>query len=206
MSSLAAKSRRSETSSKTSRSQRGGRRPQRRHLLLSHLGQAPEIIAVDIYGAGLSSQREASARRAPRLSWRSQHGRPGADRSGSAGPGLHGGCRREADNACGFAAPGGELRPRPEIGSGCRCPALDRGRGRRCSAGAGHCPIGGAVLRLAVFSSLLLRNRRNGNAGGCNCRFRSVRQDRHLGRWPLVRNGLLLLLASLVARARSAAG
>jgi uncharacterized membrane protein YphA (DoxX/SURF4 family) len=50
---------------------------------------------------------------------------------------------------------------------------------------------------LAVFSSLLLRNRRNGNAGGCNCFGAFGRTT--LGRWPLVRNGLLLLLASLVA-------
>ncbi len=50
---------------------------------------------------------------------------------------------------------------------------------------------------LAVFSSLLLRNRRNGSAGGCNCFGAFGRTT--LGRWPLVRNGLLLLLASLVA-------
>jgi uncharacterized membrane protein YphA (DoxX/SURF4 family) len=50
---------------------------------------------------------------------------------------------------------------------------------------------------LAVFSSLLLRNRRNGNARGCNCFGAFGRTT--LGRWPLVRNGLLLLLASLVA-------
>jgi uncharacterized membrane protein YphA (DoxX/SURF4 family) len=50
---------------------------------------------------------------------------------------------------------------------------------------------------VAVFSSLLVRNRRNGRAGGCNC-FGAIGRTT-LGRWPLVRNGLLLLLASLVA-------
>ena len=50
---------------------------------------------------------------------------------------------------------------------------------------------------LAVFSSLLLRNRRNGITGGCNCFGGFGRTT--FGRWPLARNGLLLLLASLVA-------
>ncbi len=177
----------------------GNVRCHRKRALCSRAYEAPEIIAVDIYGAGLSSQREASAR--------------GAQRS----PGGHNMADlvlivRVALALVFTVAAAGKLTTR----AGSRLLVESFDLDRRLAPAAVALPwtelgLAAALLvpatarwaaaaswaLLAVFSSLLLRNRRNGNAGGCNCFGAFGRTT--LGRWPLVRNGLLLLLASLVA-------